>query len=276
MTRHMAPAAALALCLLLPAAALAQDFSITSMTAPSSGNTAQAAAKFKVSYTLANTGSATTSTFYVAYYFCQTTTTPQAKCQYLSRDAITGGMGAGTTKKVTSYYTLSVPTSALLGTGYVRFFADYLGYINETNENNNTNHAAITITKRPDLYPSYVAFPYSGSISTVGALRPVHRPVQRDQRWRHLQAHDRLHRDVRLLPDLQVRGWLPSARQTGRHHGHQQRLLQRLQDHPTVNHAPGRPERNPLHPYLSGLHRRGHREQGDQQRVLAHHHRGSG
>ena len=151
MIRPHLQAATLAICLCLPMMAHAQDLEITSATAPSSGSTAQAGSLFKVQFTVANGSITTTSTFYVAYYFCQAVTTPQASCQYLSRDAISGGLGAGASKTVTSYSNLQVPTSAEYGTGYVRFVADYLGHINETNENNNDRYGAIMGTSTPDL-----------------------------------------------------------------------------------------------------------------------------
>ena len=105
--------------------------------------------------------------FYLGYYYCQTTTTPLTSCTFLGQTYVTDNFGHQTGRYYTSPQ-LTLPQTAVWGTGYVRFVADSTGVIKEAYETNNTRNDAIYVSTRPDLTVSAVT-PPTGSIVTAGA-----------------------------------------------------------------------------------------------------------
>jgi len=149
------------------------DLSITATTAPATGGTSASGSAFSVTATLRNNATNMINTpFYLNYYYCPAKL--YAGCTSLGntyvKDTFTGGQSRTYTR------TLTVPTAAMYGTGYIYFWADATNKVSETNEANNTRFDDISVTTRPDLYVHKATVPYTGSVSSAGAnfrVRPT-------------------------------------------------------------------------------------------------------
>jgi len=142
------------------------DLRISASSVPYSGSTAGAGSTFRARYTISNFYQYLSNNFYVNFYYCPTTST--SGCSYLGNQFITSNFASGQSRTFTSG-NLTLPTSVMYGTGYVRIFVDSSGAVSEANEANNNRYDAISITDRPDLYITSSTVPYSGSTSAAGS-----------------------------------------------------------------------------------------------------------
>ena len=151
----------------LSPAAEAQDLRVTASTAPYSGSTAGHGSSFTVYYRLTNYGTGFTTNFRTYFYYCTTSTYNASTCTYLTYD--TNNEDFTTNQSRSYYHTMSVPSAAMYGTGYIIIRADGQNKVKETNEGNNDRYDAITVTTRPDLYFSSSTVPYTGNTNAVGS-----------------------------------------------------------------------------------------------------------
>jgi len=164
--RTVIPGIVFAVVLFASGAALAQDLSITYLKANHSGSTAYSGASFTTAYTMRNGGNAFTTNFYVYFYYCTSTTS--SSCTNISNTLVKDNFSKNQSR--TYYKTLTVPTYATHGTGYVRVYADaYKNYVKETNENNNDKYGSFSVSTRPDLYVYQSWVPYTGTTATIGS-----------------------------------------------------------------------------------------------------------
>ena len=149
--------------------AVPSDLKVTSVTAPYTGSTTKAGSPFLVHATIHNDSTnGFTTDFYLYYYYCPTTATATANCTYISNRLVVDDFPANQKYSYLSG-TLTLPTTAVYGTGYIRVFADATNKIPESGGDNNTRDDTITVTTRPDLYAYYAQFPYTGGTSTIGS-----------------------------------------------------------------------------------------------------------
>ena len=154
----------------LGGAAHGQDLTFSSSTAPATGSTAGHGSVFAVSYSVRNIGTVTvTPTFYVYFYYCEQQSA--ANCTSLGSKKITDDFAPGQTRSYPQ--NLTVPSAAMYGTGYVRFFVDATKKVSETNEGNNERYDDISVSTRPDLYVSKMTAPYTGSVKSKGSTFKV-------------------------------------------------------------------------------------------------------
>ena len=144
------------------------DLMITTTKAPYSGSTKNVGSSFTVSYTLRNDSNSTLVTnFYTYFYYCPTKSYSTSACTYLTYATISDDFNAGQSRPY--YHTLTVPTTAVAGTGYIYFSADHTNLVKEKNDSNNTAWDDITVSTQPDLYINYSQVPYTGATSGPGS-----------------------------------------------------------------------------------------------------------
>ncbi len=142
------------------------DLQVSASTVPKTGDTKGPGSKFTASYTILNGGKGhVNGNFYVRFYYCPAAST--AGCSYLGYQYVSTNFKPGASATFTSG-TLTMPSTAKYGTGYIRFFADSSNYIKESNETNNNRYHKITVTKTPDLYFTASTVPQTGSTAKAG------------------------------------------------------------------------------------------------------------
>ncbi len=162
-------------CLLAAPVARAQDLSNAGTTAPFSGSTAAVGQTFTARIVISWQGSLLSTDFQVAFHYCPTPA--PTNCVLLGSSTVTQNFfGSGTVTVVSP--TLTVPPSALVGNGYVRFQIDATNAVTETNENNNNVYDQITITTPPDLTITAAQVPVTGSADGAGATFTARHTVQ--------------------------------------------------------------------------------------------------
>lgn len=115
-----------------------------SNTSPTQGQTITLATIVK------NNGTQSARGTYLAIYYSKDNKW-DSQDTYLARDYY-NTIAAGATS--TESASIRIPATATIGTGYLIVRADYLNYLAESNETNNTLAVAITIKGTPDLNPS--------------------------------------------------------------------------------------------------------------------------
>ena len=146
------------------------DLYFTASTVPYSGSTAGPGANFRGRYTIRNatTGVYFSTNFVVRYYYCPGAST--TGCVSLGTQTITNNFSPGESYSFTSP-NLTMPSSATAGTRYIRAFVDSTNVVGESNENNNNDYDAITVTgaTTPDLTVSASTVPYTGATTGPGS-----------------------------------------------------------------------------------------------------------
>ena len=125
------------------------DLKFISFKVPYVGSTTYAGAQFTLQFQLQNASSnGFTTDFDVYFYYC--TTKGKTSCVQFGSKKVTDNF---TANQIHSWITtpLTLPNSVLLGTGYVRLFADAKNVLTESDETNNDAYASITVTTKPDL-----------------------------------------------------------------------------------------------------------------------------
>ena len=148
----------------------APDISFTASTVPYSGSTAGPGANFRGRYTIRNasTGVYFSTNFTVRYYYC--TSASATACTSLGTQAIYNNFSPGESYSFTSP-NLVMPSTAAAGTRYIRAFVDSTNAVTETNETNNNDYDAITVTgaATPDLTVTGSTVPYTGTTTGPGS-----------------------------------------------------------------------------------------------------------
>ncbi len=148
------------------------DLYFTASTVPYSGSTAGPGHTFRGRYTIRNTGISLSTNFQVRYYYCPTAAT--TGCVSLGAQTIYNNFSAGESYSFNSP-TLTMPSSATAGTRYIRAFVDSTGAVSETNETNNNDYDAITVTGAGtvDLTVNASSAPHTGSTAGAGSTFTV-------------------------------------------------------------------------------------------------------
>ena len=146
------------------------DLQVTASTVPYSGSTAGPGSTFRGRYTIRNatTGVYFSTNFAVRYYYCPAASA--TGCTYLTSQTITNNFSSGESHTFNSP-TLTMPSSATAGTRYIRAFVDGNANVTESNETNNNDYDAITVTGvgTPDLQVTSSTVPHSGSTAGPGS-----------------------------------------------------------------------------------------------------------
>ena len=143
------------------------DLSVDNTSAPHTGSMSHAGATFTARCRVRNkTSAALTQDFNLNYYYCLTS--GSTACAFLGQKKVTNNLAGNSTLYVNSP-SLTLPVTATLGTGYLRFFVDGTDLILETNEGNNDTYHLFKLTAKPDLLVSKATVPASGSVATPGA-----------------------------------------------------------------------------------------------------------
>jgi subtilase family serine protease len=136
------------------------DLTADTLVAPASGST-NVGTNFTVRARIVNKSSVGFPTdFNVSYYYCTAAST--STCTYLNRTTVTSNFVGNGTLTVTSP-TLTLPTSAIAGTGYIRWFVDSASAIVESVETNNNVFKSITVVVKADLFVDNTTAPYTGT-----------------------------------------------------------------------------------------------------------------
>ncbi len=128
------------------------DFTVSAVSL--SSQSVQRGNNVTVNYTVNNIGGATSANIRTRFFLSTNTTYSADDTELNFPSDITNGLGAGAS--LPSNTQVNIPTSATAGSKYVIVFVDGNSQITESNENNNTSFAFITITDPtpPDLQVS--------------------------------------------------------------------------------------------------------------------------
>ncbi len=144
------------------------DLAVDSTTVPYSGSTKSAGATFTARCQVKNKSTLSlTKDFNLNYYYCAAKQGTSG-CSYIGQKKVTYNFGAKSAKYFNSP-TITLPVTASLGTGYVRFFVDGTDVVSETNESNNDAYHAVKVATKPDLLVSKATVPAGGSVAAPGA-----------------------------------------------------------------------------------------------------------
>jgi MYXO-CTERM domain-containing protein len=143
------------------------DLTADQLTVPVTGSVANAGAVFTMTSRINNNAAVAQNTdFAIYYYYCPTAVT--TGCTYLTTQTVTTNLGANGNTIVTSP-SLTMPTTAIYGTGQIRVFVDATSLVAEANETNNNTWKAISVTVKPDLTIAAVSVPYTGTTTGPGS-----------------------------------------------------------------------------------------------------------
>ncbi|MBB3837212.1 RHS repeat-associated protein [Runella defluvii] len=128
------------------------DFTVSAVSL--SSQSVQRGNNVQVNYTINNLGGTTSANIRTRFFLSTNTTYSADDTELNFPSDITNGLGAGAS--LPSNTQVNIPTSATAGSKYVIVFVDGNSQITESNENNNTSFAFITITDPlpPDLQVS--------------------------------------------------------------------------------------------------------------------------
>jgi len=116
------------------------DLSTTSVGV--SPTSIQGGRTINVNYILRNSGTGSSPSFRVGFYWSTTQYSPDNFLDYADEPILAANSSTPTRTK-----TLTIPSTIATGTYYLVVYADYNGAVTETNENNNTNSALLNITQ---------------------------------------------------------------------------------------------------------------------------------
>lgn len=137
------------------------DMTVTKATAGAGTTHVAPGNEVKVDYTIQNLGATVTPSFVVRIQYCTATNT----CPNTLRNrTITNNFNMNTSLNLSD--TVTLPTNAATGSRFIRVIVDATNVLNESLENNNTRHAAISV-RQPDLRVSALTIP-TGTIGAPG------------------------------------------------------------------------------------------------------------
>ena len=142
------------------------DLRFITTTVPATGSTGAVGSTFTANYTVRADHEPVTTAFDVLFYWC--TSSSASSCGQIGTQTITTAFKAGQSIAFKSP-TLTVPSYARYGYGYVRTFIDAKNAIKELNESNNTDMDLVQVTARPDLTVTAGKVPASGTTTGPGA-----------------------------------------------------------------------------------------------------------
>lgn len=130
--------------------------------------TISAGSTFTVSFRIYNAGRASATTYFLTRIYYTATNTSSTSISgdtYLNKEYRVTSLGAYQ-RTPTQTFTVTLPVTARVGTGYIKVFTDYSNRIYEYSSANNNNIGRVTIKVNPptpDLSVTSAAFPLEGN-----------------------------------------------------------------------------------------------------------------